>query len=56
MFVKEDLENWVRGSYEGGVLKDIDEQGVLPKPVDGRPGKVYHRNPLFVLLRHKGMR
>jgi hypothetical protein len=56
MFVKEDLENWVRSSCEGGVLKDLDEQGVLPKPVDGRPGKVYHRNPLFVLPRHKGMR
>lgn len=56
MFVKEDLENWVRRLCEGGVLKDIDEQGVLPKPVDGRPGKVYHRNPLFVLPRHKGLR
>jgi len=56
MFVKEDLENWVRSLCEGGVLKDIDEQGVLPKPVDGRPGKVYHRNPLFVLPRHKGLR
>lgn len=56
MFVKEDLESWVRSSYEGGVVKDLDEQGGLPKPVDGRHGKVYHRNPLFVLPRHKGLR
>lgn len=56
MFVQEDLENLVRSSYEGGVLKDIDEPGVLPKPVDATPGTVYHRNPLFVLPRHKGMR
>jgi len=56
MFVKEDLESWVRSLCEGGVVKDIAEQGGLPKPVDGRPGKVYHRNPLFVLPRQKGLR
>jgi excisionase family DNA binding protein len=56
MFVKEDLESWVRSLCEGGVVKNLDEQGRLPKPVDDRPSKVYHRNPLFVLSRHKGPR
>ena len=56
MFVKEDLEMWVRSLCEGQVPKDTDEQGKLSKPVDATPGTVYHRNPLFVLPRHKGMR
>ena len=55
LLTKENLENWVRSLCKGGVLNDVNEQGVLPKPVDGRPGKVYHRNPLFVLPRHKGL-
>ncbi|GKS63913.1 hypothetical protein YTPLAS72_12170 [Nitrospira sp.] len=56
MFVKEDLESWVRSLCEGGAVKGIDEQEVRPKPVDGRLGKVYHRNPLFVLPRDKDLR
>ena len=33
MFVKEDLEKWVRSLCEGSVPKDADEQGILSKPV-----------------------
>lgn len=56
MFVQEDLEKWVRSLCEGGVPKDAVEQGILSKPVDATPGKVYHRNPLFVSQRNKTMR
>ena len=56
MFVKEDLEKWVRGLCEGSIPKEVDEPRLPPEPVDATPGKVYHRNPLFVLPRHKGMR
>lgn len=56
MFVKEDLEKWVRSLCEGGVPKDADAPELPAAPVDATPGKVYHRNPLFVLPRHKVMR
>ena len=56
MFVKEDLEKWVRSLCEGGIPKAADEPELPTAPVDATPGKVYHRNPLFVSPRHKVMR
>ena len=48
MFVKEDLEKWVRRLCEGSMLEDAAQQRLPPEPVDGKAGKVYHRNPLFI--------
>lgn len=56
MFVKEDLEKWVRSLYERPGSIDGGEQGLTAEPVDGKPDKVYHRNPLFVSPRHKVMK
>ena len=53
MFVKEDLERWVRTCYESPPTLDGDHQEIPRAPVDVRPPKVYHRNPLFVLPRQK---
>jgi excisionase family DNA binding protein len=56
MFVKEDLEKWVRSLYDGHAAIEADEQGLPSEPVDGKSGKVYHRNPLFISPRQKETR
>ncbi len=53
MFVKEDLERWVRGLTQEPVTEGVNESIASPRVVDGIPPKVYHRNPLFILPRAK---
>lgn len=53
MFVKEDLEKWVRGLMEGPVLESREAADSLQDVVDGERRKIYHRNPLFVLSHRK---
>jgi len=53
MYVKEDLEKWIRTCCEGPVMNRMDQQEIAYAPVDGAPATVYHRNPVFVSARHK---
>ncbi|HLZ35688.1 MAG TPA: helix-turn-helix domain-containing protein [Nitrospira sp.] len=53
MFVKEDLEKWVRTLTEGPVTEGVNESIASPRVVDGIPRKVCHKNPLFLLPRAK---
>ena len=53
MFVKEDLEKWVRGLMAGPVLEGGEARDSLQDVVDGEGRKIYHRNPLFVLSHRK---
>ena len=53
MFVKEDLEKWVRGLMGGPVLEGREAADTLQDVVDGEHRKIYHRNPLFVLSHRK---
>lgn len=52
MFVKEDLEKWIRMRSEGQEVGGKHEV-LSPAPVDAGSSNVYHRNPLFVLSRHR---
>jgi len=52
MFVKEDLEKWIRMRSEGQEVSS-DKHVLSPEPVDAGSSNVYHRNPLFVLSRHR---
>lgn len=52
MFVKEDLERWIRSCAEGTKV-NILEQPVTHVAVDLAPSSVYHRNPLFIPPRHR---
>ena len=45
MFVKEDLEGWVRSLCQGAAVKDLDERGALPKPVDDHGGAARRVRP-----------
>lgn len=53
MYVKEDLEKWIRTRCEGPMVSSIDQQQISRAPVDAAPFNVYHRNPLFVPVRKK---
>ena len=53
MYVKEDLERWVRGLTEGPEKRVFDESVRVPHILDASPHKVYHRNPLFTVPRRK---
>lgn len=53
MFVKEDLEKWVRGLIEIPVIEGGEASDTRQDTVDGEGRKIYHRNPLFVLRRGK---
>lgn len=51
MFVREDLEQWVRTLTEGPVMGGVERPTSLPSPVDVVSSNVYHRNPLFISRR-----
>jgi excisionase family DNA binding protein len=53
MFVKEDLEKWIRMRSVGHEVDSGKQEDLSPTPVDAGPSNVYHRNPLFVLSRHR---
>ena len=53
MFVKEDLEKWIRMRSEGQEVSGDKHEVLSPAPVDAGSSNVYHRNPLFVLSRHR---
>ena len=53
MYVKEDLEKWIRTRCEGPMVNGGDRQEISHVPVDAVSSNVYHRNPLFVSARHK---
>jgi len=52
MFVKEDLEGWIRSRVEGTKVNTF-EPSVSHGPVDLAPSNVYHRNPLFIPPRQR---
>lgn len=53
MYVKEDLEKWIRTRCEGPTGSSIGQQEICRVPVDAAPFNVYHRNPLFVSVLKK---
>ena len=53
MFVKEDLENWIRGHREGPSANFMTDQELSRAPVDPTPTNVYHRNRLFMSGRQR---
>lgn len=53
MYVKEDLERWVRGLTEKSEKHVFNDEVRVPHIVDASPQKVYHRNPLFTVPRRK---
>jgi len=55
MFIKEDLEDWVRGHRESPILKTGGRE-TGDRAVDLARPTVYHRNPLFVVAEPKEVR
>lgn len=53
MFVKEDLESWIRARIEGPKGNMTVQQEITQSAVDASAGNVYHRNPLFVSERQR---
>lgn len=51
MFVKEELENWIRELSGGSIVIGADQAAISQPAVDGHSSKVYHRSPLFRLDR-----
>jgi excisionase family DNA binding protein len=53
MFVREDLEQWIRTLTEGPVMGRVENPISPSSPVDVVSSNVYHRNPLFISRRQK---
>ncbi len=53
MFVREDLEKWIKMLREGPLTDGLEEPITPRSAVDENSSNVYHRNPLFISSRQK---